>query len=603
MNTCGEKDMGQLMEQKAHTYTLSSFLFSFILKQPVSFFILLLLICIWPIDMIIFPYIVSTAVDVLTQYESNRAAVWTDLAFPIWLGCFVWLFTDSCYRLQGNLLARAIPKFEADVRITMFDHVQRHSPRYFQNHLAGSLSNSISEMTTQASQIVQLSLTLFLPTVLAGLLALFLFAQIQPYFAGILFLWMFAHTFICWIYSKKINRYEDKHGQVRHALMGSIVDSLTNSFTVNSFARFDDEQTRLRVEQHAETDIYTKSKWCIEIMRFGLGLVCFLGPGVLLVSQMVTSWMAGTISTGQAVQIFNTSWNMVMIAWMAGTSLPALFQAFGLSNQALKLMNDPQDILDVPGATPLVVTRGEICFDNVSFGYGKDLLFREKNIVIHPGEKVGLVGRSGAGKSTFIRLLMRFYPIQEGRILIDGQNIAHVTARSLRESLALIPQDPILFHRTLFENIQYGRPGASKEEVYEAARKAYCEGFIHAMPQGYESLVGERGTKLSGGERQRIAIARAILANSPILLLDEATSALDSITENEIQESLEWLMKGRTTLVIAHRLSTLFKMDRILVFEKGCLVESGTPQELLAFDGHYKALWQMQTNGFLPDEE
>lgn len=602
MNTQCEKDTGQ-SHQKAQRYTLTSFLFSFIRKQPVSFFILLLLICIWPIDMIIFPYIVSAAVDVLTEYDSNRAAAWTDLAYPVWIGCAVWLLTDICYRLQGSLLTRSIPKFEADVRMTMFDHVQRHSPRYFQNHLAGGLSNSINEMTTQASQIVQLSLTLFLPTVLAGLLALFLFAQIEPYFAGILFLWMIAHTLICFIYAKKINRYEDLHGQVRQGLMGSIVDSLTNSFTVNSFARFDDEQKRLRVEQHAETDIYTQSKWCIEVMRFGGSFVCFLGPGVWLVSQMLYGWMQGAISTGQAVQIFNTSWNLVMIAWMSGTSLPALFQAIGLTQHALKLMNDPQDILDLPGAKPLIVTRGEICFENVSFGYGENLLFREKNIIIHPGEKVGLVGRSGAGKSTFIRLLMRFYPVQEGRILIDGQDIAHATARSLRQSIALIPQDPILFHRTLFENIHYGRPEASKEEVYEAARKAHCEGFIHAMPQGYQSLVGERGTKLSGGERQRVAIARAILANAPILLLDEATSALDSITEKEIQESLEWLMKGRTTLVIAHRLSTLFKMDRILVFEKGRLVESGTPQELLALNGHYKALWQMQTDGFLSDEE
>lgn len=584
-------------------YTLTSFLFPFILKQPATFLILLFLVCIWPIDMIIYPYIIANAVDVLTQYETNRTAVWGALFYPVLYGALLWIITDMGYRLQGILMMRAIPQFEADVRMTMFNHVQRHSPKYFQEHLAGGLANSIGEMTLQASQIVQLGLTLFLPSILAAALALFLFAQIQPFFALILLVWMLSHASICWIYSKKVNAYEDVHGEVRSELVGSMVDSLTNFFSVNSFARFDDEEKILRQRQDAEQRVHIQSKRCIEVMRFGLGTACFLGPGVILVAQTLSSWTQGIISTGQAVQISSTSWNIVMIAWMAGTSLPALFQAIGLTTQALTLMNDPQDVGDLPDAQPLVVTRGEICFENVSFGYADKLLFREKNIVIHPGEKVGLVGRSGAGKSTLIRLLMRFYPIKEGRISIDGQDISKVSAHSLRQAIALIPQDPILFHRTLFENILYGKPTAGADEVYQAARLAHCEGFIHAMPNGYQSLVGERGSKLSGGERQRIAIARAILANSPILLLDEATSALDSITEKEIQESLEWLMQGRTTIVIAHRLSTLAKMDRILVFDKGSLVESGTPKELLARDSHYKALWQMQIDGFLPDEK
>ena len=568
-------------------------------KVSFTFFCLILLIVVWPVDMIFFPYIVRTAVDILTQYETNRAAAWAELAYPVYLGAFLWIGCNFGYHLQGGLFTRAVPRFEADVRMAMFDHVQRHSPRYFQSHLAGALSNSISEMTQQTSQIIQLSLWLFLPTCVAAFLALFLFMQIQPFFAGILCVWLVLHGIICFVYSRKVNLYEEMHGEIRHSLVGRIVDSLSNFFAVNSFVRFDDEHRMLCVQQAAEQRIYGRAKFCIERMRIALSTLGFIGPGLILISQMLASWTQGTITTGEAVQIFNTSWNMIMIAWMAGTSLPMLFQAIGLANQALKLMNDPQDLLDSPHAKALVVTRGEICFENVSFGYGETLLFREKNVIIHPGEKIGLVGRSGAGKSTFIRLLMRFYPLQEGRILIDGQDIAQVSLRSLREACALIPQDPLLFHRTLFDNIHYGRPSAQKEEVYAAARKAHCEGFIEKMPQGYQSLVGEGGSKLSGGERQRIAIARALLADAPILLLDEATSALDSITEKEIQQSLELLMQGRTTLVIAHRLSTLAKMDRIFVFEKGALVETGTPQELLAKESHYKALWKMQSDGFL----
>ncbi len=221
---------------------------------------------------------------------------------------------------------------------------------------------------------------------------------------------------------------------------------------------------------------------------------------------------------------------------------------------------------------------------------------------IKGGEKVGLVGYSGAGKSTFVNLILRFYPIEKGRILIDGQDIAHITLDSLRKQVALIPQDPLLFHRSLEENIQYGNIQASKEEIIQAAKLAHCDEFIKKCPKGYASLVGERGTKLSGGERQRIAIARAILAASPILILDEATSSLDSVTENYIQESLERLMQNRTTIVIAHRLSTLAKMDRILVFDQGKVVEEGSHTELMAKQGHYAHLWQMQAGGFLPDD-
>lgn len=248
-----------------------------------------------------------------------------------------------------------------------------------------------------------------------------------------------------------------------------------------------------------------------------------------------------------------------------------------------------------------MVKQGEIIFENVSFQYGEKKLFNNKDVHIKGGEKVGLVGYSGAGKSTFVNLILRFYPLGKGRILIDGQDIAHVTLDSLHQQVALIPQDPLLFHRSLEENILYGNIKASKEEVIQAAKMAHCDEFIRKCPNGYASLVGERGTKLSGGERQRIAIARAMLAACPILILDEATSSLDSVTEKYIQESLERLMQNRTTLVIAHRLSTLAKMDRILVFEQGQVVEEGSHSELIAKKGHYAYMWEMQAGGFLPD--
>lgn len=264
----------------------------------------------------------------------------------------------------------------------------------------------------------------------------------------------------------------------------------------------------------------------------------------------------------------------------------------------------PHDIKDKSNASQLVVTQGRIEFSKVKFHYqGGYSLFQNKSVTIEPGQKVGLVGYSGSGKSTFVNLILRLYEVVDGQILIDGQNLAEVTQESLRQAIAMIPQDPTLFHRSLMDNIRYGRTDATDEEVILASRKAHAHEFISLLPEGYKTLVGERGVKLSGGQRQRIAIARAILKNAPILMLDEATSQLDSITESNIQESLWDLMQGKTTLIVAHRLSTLLHMDRILVFDKGHIIEDGTHTELLNRGGLYKTLWDAQVGGFLPDQQ
>jgi ATP-binding cassette subfamily B protein len=312
-------------------------------------------------------------------------------------------------------------------------------------------------------------------------------------------------------------------------------------------------------------------------------------------------WSQGSISTGEVVQVFNTVWNLGLMIWFAGEEIPAFFQSLGIAKQALSLMKDPQDILDIPNAQSLLVQGGEIVFENVFFQHGEKNLFSHQNVHIRKGEKVGLVGYSGAGKSTFVNLILRFYPLKHGRILIDGQDISEVTLESLRKQVSLIPQDPLLFHRTLEENIRYGRIEASREEVIAAAKLAHADEFIQKLPKGYDSLVGERGTKLSGGERQRIAIARAFLASAPILILDEATSSLDSVTEKHIQQSLQELMHNRTCILIAHRLSTLDQMDRLLVFHEGKIIEEGSHHKLLSKKGHYARLWQMQAGGFLPN--
>jgi ATP-binding cassette, subfamily B, bacterial len=326
---------------------------------------------------------------------------------------------------------------------------------------------------------------------------------------------------------------------------------------------------------------------------------------VLLASMLFTLIYAKSkslITVGDFSVILTLSYTVAHSLWLVSTYSVIFFENLGVCKQALSIINVPHEIKDAVNPSSLTVNKGEIIFDKVNFSYEKDSrIFTDKSIIIPGGQKVGLVGFSGSGKSTFVSLILRLYDPFSGKILIDGQDIAEVSQASLREKIAMVPQDPSLLHRSFLENIQYGCLNATREQVIEASQKAHCDEFIELMPFKYDTLVGERGIKLSGGQRQRIAIARAILKNAPILILDEATSSLDSVTERKIQESLKYLMEGKTTIIIAHRLSTLYAVDRILVFKNGTIVEEGTHDKLLQItNGHYAQLWNMQDGGFLP---
>jgi ATP-binding cassette subfamily B multidrug efflux pump len=304
------------------------------------------------------------------------------------------------------------------------------------------------------------------------------------------------------------------------------------------------------------------------------------------------------------------SWQLANVAGWVSWEVTAIFENVGVVQEGMQSIAVPHSGVDKPGAKPLEVSRGEIRFENVTFGYGRSdarPVLENLSLEIKPGERVGLVGRSGAGKSTIVNLLLRFFDVEKGRILIDEQDIAQVTQESLRAAIGMVTQDTSLLHRSIAANIRYGRPHASAAEVIAAARKAQAHDFIVGLRDwrnnvGYDAHVGERGVKLSGGQRQRIALARVILKDAPILVLDEATSALDSEVELAIQEQLLGLMEGKTVIAIAHRLSTIARMDRLVVVEQGRIVESGTHEELLRLGGHYEKLWQHQSGGFLANE-
>jgi ATP-binding cassette, subfamily B, bacterial len=585
--------------------SLTSFIWQFLKKQRVAFTVILVLSLIWTVDMLFWPYYLNKVVDLLNRYDGNRATAWPLIKPLFLLGGGTWVCIEAAFRSRDFLQARAFPKLEAAIRMHMFDYVQRHSPKYFNEHFSGSLSNKIGDMILSTSLMLRNTLMLIIPAGLICVLVIVIFAQMNSWLALIVATWLIVHFVIAWIFTLKCAKYSYVHGEVGSTLVGKIVDSFTNNFVVNLFFRFSFEKRQIAKSQEEEQRANRVAQMYSAKMFTSLS-VAFLAEIFVLIYFMMQYWMAGIISTGEVVQLFYTVWNVSMVAWILADNAPEMFRSMGIAKQALAMMNHPQDILDPPHALGLVVKKGEIFFDNISFSYGAKPVFQNKTLRINAGEKVGLVGYSGAGKSTFVNLILRFFAVQSGRILIDGQDIAQVSLESLRQSIALIPQDPILFHRTLEENIRYGRVEGSEEEVIVAAKLAHCDEFIRKCPQGYHTLVGERGTKLSGGEKQRIAIARAMLLKAPILILDEATSALDSVTERYIQESLDKLMENATTIVVAHRLSTLSKMDRILVFDQGKIIEEGSHAQLLSKGGHYAHLWQMQAGGFLPnnpDEE
>ena len=581
---------------------LISFIWQFIRRQKGLFGLIFVLDAIaWPMDAMLWPYIVNVFIGIFTRFEADRAAAWQALQVPIIGAICLILFVEVASRTMGFLHGKALPRLQADIRMEMFDHIQRHSPRYFNERFSGSLANKITDMTTQVEMIIRQLFWPVIPATIASLAGCVILWFISPIFASILFAWIVIHLAIILAFTRTIDAYEHRHGEARSTLLGKIVDSFTNNFAVNLFYRFQKEKSMIASYQKEEETTNIRAQQYTERMSCFTSLSFFLGAFLCMNGSLIYFWLHYYITTGQAIQVFMTVWSITGIMWMISRSVPLIFQSFGTLKQAYSLLQDEEDLGDKQDARPLQVSSGHIAFENVSFQYGEKKLFENKQVQIAGGERVGLVGYTGAGKSTFVSLILRFFPLLQGKILIDGQDIANVSLESLRSQIALIPQDPVLFHRTIKENIAYGNLRSTSEEIEQAAKLAHCDEFIRKIPQGYDAKVGERGTKLSGGEKQRIAIARAILADAPILILDEATSSLDSVTERYIQESLDKLMQNRTTLVIAHRLSTLARMDRILVFDKGKIVEEGTHASLLGKEGLYAKMWKMQVGGFLPE--
>jgi ATP-binding cassette subfamily B protein len=551
--------------------------------------------CWGPFNSILIKYMIN----ILSSSHNQSLSLLTWPAALLVLNFIV--FDNFTWRAIGYLNYKFQPVIKNQIISEVFNFILNSSNQFFHDNLSGRLSSQITMLADNIERILHRIASDFIRGFSLLIIAFISTYYVNPTFFYVLALWFLAFTAFSVLMSKQLVKLSDIHGDSESVISGQLVDNITNVSTIRIFARRISEVLRLdRALQLTRTTFQTKELFLLKLNSVqGLLIAIMLAFMVYFLIQLYAKQL---ISVGDFALILGLSMEVAHITWYTMSQVDEFNEAVGKCKQSLSYLIVSQDIQDEENAGALHVTKGQIAFKDVKFHYkGTEPLFQNKSVTIESGQKVGLVGYSGSGKSTFANLILRLYDVTDGHIYIDGQDIREVSQDSLRRNIAMIPQDPSLFHRSLMDNIRYGRIEASDQEVMLAAQKAHADEFINKLPQGYESPVGERGVKLSGGQRQRIAIARAILKNAPILILDEATSQLDSITETHIQESLWDLMQGKTTLVIAHRLSTLLHMDRILVFDKGKIIEDGTHAELLKNNSLYKKLWHAQVGGFLPD--
>ena len=546
----------------------------------------------------------------LMEAADRGAAVQQGLPMLLAMGALVllgrplMLLADSVVR---NIVV--VPGVTSMIRWQSHWHVVRQSWPFFQNDFAGRIANRVMQTSNAVRESVVSSIRGVWYIVAYGLTALGLMAGSDWRLAVPTLLWFAGYVVVLRHFVPRVRDLSKASSELRSQVMGRVVDSYTNILTVKLFARARDEDRYVRevIDEHtdairAHMTLITRFMTTLSV----LNAMLLVGTGAIGIAL----WARGVIDAGTVATALPLAWTIANVAGWVSWEVTSVFENIGVVQEGMQTIAVPHAMVDARDARVLEVSEGGIRFEHLTYTYGRNdgrQVLSDFDLTIRPGERVGLVGRSGAGKSTLVNLLLRFHELEQGAIRIDGQDIRGVTQESLRAAIGMVTQDTSLLHRSIAENIGYGRPGATTDEIVAAAKKAQAHEFILGLQDwrgrsGYEAQVGERGVKLSGGQRQRISIARVVLKDAPILVLDEATSALDSEVELAIQDQLLGLMEGKTVIAIAHRLSTIARMDRLVVLDAGRIVETGSHAELLAkgaAGGHYAALWAHQSGGFL----
>lgn len=566
------------------------------IRYPWLGFFILVMVVLGATNEIFKPFLYKKLFDLLALQNTSLAPQMIQVV--VWI-LFLSIFYTLLWRGIGFSINYFQPRVMSDLLNTCYKYLQNHSYSYFNNNFVGSLVTRVKRYQRAFENVTDQIFFDFGRTIIItiGILTVLFY---RYWLLGlILLVWSIVYVVLIYLFTQYKIKYDLERAAIDTKTTGYLADTISNNINVKLFTSYDTEYNGFK-KLTDKLFRLQKFTWDLNQLVEGVQGVLALILEFCVMYVAVRYWQKGLITVGDFALLQAYVFTMFEQLWGIGRQMRSLYENIADANEMTEVLMTPHGVVDVDNAKKLKITKGGIVFDQVNFYYRENKhIFKKFDLTIKPGERVALIGPSGGGKSTIVKLLLRFMDIQNGKILVDGQDISQVTQDSLRKSMSLVPQDPILFHRSLFENIRYAKPSATKEEVIKAAKLAHCHEFITTFPEKYDTLVGERGVKLSGGERQRVAIARAILKNAPILILDEATSSLDSESESFIQDALKVLMKDKTTIVIAHRLSTIMQMDRIIVLENGKVTEQGRHDELVkAKQGTYQKLWEIQAGGF-----
>lgn len=580
------------------------------------------------IDTSLWPFISKLLIDKITTLEKGE--IFTNIWPIATIFILLTIVPGLIWRIADYSWAYLNPLIKKKIMLEAGSKMLEKSQNFYQNNQAGACANRIKELANNTPKLFDMILYNFFGIFLSLIFAFCAMLYVHKFFAISLIIWALIFILMAIRSAKLTDEMSAKIALQQAKIMGNVVDVFGNIQNVKFFTNQQKEREKFAYLQNRYA-VFFKSRSFFLLKFYTLHGLTFSLYFCASIIALIYFYSENKVTIGDFTLVFTINCWMINAMWNAANQMQGFLEEYGAVKQALKMIQRPLEVQDKKNASILKLKSrkgAEIIFDKVKFSYRllaqpstefkpvesmifgeinnknnifahKEDLNLEEKLIIKRGEKIGLVGHSGSGKSTFVNLLMRSYDINSGKILVDNQDIKEVTQNSLRQAITIIPQDPLLFHRTLYENIAYAKNNAKDQEIFEASKKAYCNKFIENLPKKYETLVGDRGVKLSGGQRQRIAIARAFLEDAPILIMDEGTSQLDSITENLIQRSFDKLIKNKTAIIIAHRLSTLKNVDRILVFDSGKIVEQGNHQELLAKKGLYFKMYQEQIGGFL----